>query len=99
MMMRRRNMYNATGLPGWMRFGYSPGRAGRGGGLGPCAQAMMAGQWPTPQMAAAMQGVPGAQAAQPDQRQQLPFLQAQLNMLEQQIGAVREQIAAIERGD
>jgi hypothetical protein len=22
-----RNMYRLTGLPGWMRFGYSPGRA------------------------------------------------------------------------
>lgn len=25
---RYRNMYHATGLPGWMRFGYSPGWGG-----------------------------------------------------------------------
>ncbi len=29
-----RNMFYATGLPGWMRFGYSPGW----GGMPPCAQ-------------------------------------------------------------
>jgi hypothetical protein len=50
--MRNRNMYNATGLPGWMRFGCSPGWAGRGGGMGPCAQYMMAGQAPATRRAA-----------------------------------------------
>jgi len=44
-------MYQLTGLPGWMRFGYSPGWAGRSpSGLGPCAQYLMHGTWPTPQM-------------------------------------------------
>jgi len=47
-------MYNLTGLPGWMRFGFSPGR---GGGPGPCAQYLMTGQWPTPQMAAGWQAM------------------------------------------
>jgi hypothetical protein len=56
--MRRRNMFYATGLPGWMRFGYSPGW----GGLPPGAQFLMTGQWPTPQMAAAWQAM---QAGQP----------------------------------
>lgn len=56
--MRRRNMFYATGLPGWMRFGYSPGW----GGPGPCAQFLTTGQWPTPQMAAAWQAM---QAGQP----------------------------------
>jgi hypothetical protein len=47
-------MYYLTGLPGWMRFGFSPGWVGRSpSGLGPCAQFMMTGQWPTPQMQAA----------------------------------------------
>lgn len=60
--MRRRNMYYATGLPGWMRFGYSPGWVGRSpSGLGPCAEYMMAGQWPTPQMAAAWEAMQGGQ--------------------------------------
>ncbi len=61
--MRRRNMYYATGLPGWMRFGYSPGWVGRSAsGLGPCAEFMLSGQWPTPQMQAAWQGMQGAGA-------------------------------------
>jgi hypothetical protein len=48
---RYRRMYELTGLPGWMRFGYSPGWQGRSGsGLGPCAQYLMQGMWPTPQM-------------------------------------------------
>lgn len=50
-MGRHRNMYYATGLPGWMRFGYSPGWIGRSAtGLGPAAQYLMSGTWPTPQM-------------------------------------------------
>ena len=39
---RRRNMYRLTGLPGWMRFGYSPGWVGRDPtGLPPTAQYLM----------------------------------------------------------
>lgn len=48
---RHRWMYQLTGLPGWMRFGFSPGWIGRSQtGLGPAAQYMMSGTWPTPQM-------------------------------------------------
>jgi len=48
---RYRWMYELTGLPGWMRFGYSPGWVGRSpSGLGPCAHYLMHGIWPTPQM-------------------------------------------------
>jgi len=43
-------MYYATGLPGWMRFGFSPGWIGRSPtGLGPCATYLTTGVWPTPQ--------------------------------------------------
>lgn len=35
---RNRRVYNATGIPGWVRFGNSPGFAGGGRGLGPCAE-------------------------------------------------------------
>lgn len=47
---RRRNMYYLTGVPGWMRFGYSPGWAGRSPtGLPPTAQYLMqTGQVPQP---------------------------------------------------
>jgi hypothetical protein len=97
--MRRRNMYNATGLPGWMRLGYSPGWVGRSpGGVGPCAQFLMTGQWPNPAMAAAAQGVgPGfAAGPQATPEQQLTMLQAQANLLEQQLQAIRQQIADME---
>ena len=96
MRMRRRNMYNATGLPGWMRRGHGPNQARRGRGMGPCGRYLMAGQWPTPQVAAAMQGMPGVQIAP---QHQVALLQAQLDTLEQQIGAVRQQIADIGRAE
>jgi hypothetical protein len=56
MQNRHRRMYQLTGLPGWMRFGYSPGWLGRSpSGLGPCAQYLMTGTWPTSQMDIAWQ--------------------------------------------
>jgi len=64
--MRHRNMFYLTGLPGWMRFGFSPGWIGRSpSGLGPCAQFLMSGQWPTPQMAAAWQAMQAGQPSAP----------------------------------
>lgn len=61
-----RNMFHATGLPGWMRFGFSPGWVGRSAtGLGPCAEYLMTGQWPMPQMAAAWQAGPSVYGAMP----------------------------------
>jgi hypothetical protein len=51
-----RNMYYQTGLPGWMRFGYSPGWAGRNAsGLGPVAEYLTTGQWPNSPMAVSWQ--------------------------------------------
>lgn len=86
-------MYYATGLPGWMRLGYSPGWVGRSpSGLGPCAQYSMTGQWPGPVApgAAMPQGMyPGA----PGPQQQLEMLKSQADLLEQQLAAVRRQIA------
>jgi len=64
--MRNRWMYYATGLPGWMRFGFSPGWIGRSPtGLGPCASYFMTGQWPTPQAQAYWQAVQSGQATYP----------------------------------
>jgi len=34
---RYRRMYELTGIPGWIRYGSSPGFAGGGAGRGPCA--------------------------------------------------------------
>ena len=61
-----RNMYYLTGLPGWMRFGFSPGWIGRSPtGLGPAASYLMSGQWPTPQAAAYWQAMQAGQAPYP----------------------------------
>ncbi len=97
-------MYNMTGIPGWMRFGYSPGWVGRSAsGLGPCAEYMMTGQWPNPMMAQAMDGA-GAQMPmapnpwmaggypQPDRAQMAQMIQAQIDMLQQQIEMLAAQI-------
>jgi hypothetical protein len=49
-------MYYMTGLPGWMRLGFSPGWSGVSPyGLGPAAQYLLYGTWPTPQMQALWQ--------------------------------------------
>ncbi|MHC1635553.1 MAG: DUF5320 domain-containing protein [Candidatus Methanospirareceae archaeon] len=49
---RRRNMYYLTGLPGWLRFGFSPGWVGRSPtGLPPTPQYLtQTGQMPQPQV-------------------------------------------------
>lgn len=61
-----RNMYYLTGLPGWMRFGFSPGWQGRSPtGLGPGATYLMTGQWPTPQAQAYWQAMQAGQAPYP----------------------------------
>jgi len=89
-------MYTATGLPGWMRFGYSPGWVGRSpNGLGPCAQFLTTGQWPAP-MAGAIPTPPVGMPGQPAREQRLAFLQAQATMLEQQLQAIRDQLQELE---
>jgi len=53
---RHRWWFRLTGLPGWMRFGFSPGWIGRSPtGLGPAATYLLYGYWPTPQMSALWQ--------------------------------------------
>lgn len=96
--MRHRNMYYLTGQPGWMRFGYSPGWVGRSpSGLGPCAQYLMTGQFPTfGSWAAAPQGTgfPGV-----DPKARLELLKNQASVLEQNLAAVRAQIESIQGDD
>ncbi len=61
-----RYMYHLTGLPGWMRFGFSPGWLGRSPtGLGPTASYLMTGQWPTPQAQSYWQAMQAGQAPYP----------------------------------
>lgn len=90
-----RNMYRITGLPGWMRFGYSPGWQGRSpSGLGPAAEYLMSGRWPTPQMEQAWQAGPGGFATAPEQ--ELDLLKRQADMLTQQLENVRQRIEELE---
>ena len=97
---RYRWMYNATGMPGWMRFGFSPGWIGRSPtGLGPCATYMMTGKWPTPP------GFSPPQAPMTDDNrpapgffpsftkdQELDFLEEQSKMLSAQLENIRKRI-------
>ena len=48
---RHRRIYYQTGLPGWMRYGFSPGWMGRSAtGLGPAAQYPIQGTGPMRQV-------------------------------------------------
>lgn len=98
-------MYYATGLPGWMRFGFSPGWLGRSAtGLGPAAEYLMTGQWPTPQMAAAWGAGPGAYGAPAPAAGTMPYSapppgtispEQELSMLRDQAEALRGQLDQI----
>jgi len=94
-----RNMYYQTGLPGWMRFGYSPGWQGRSpSGLGPCAEYLTTGRWPTPQMEQAWQGSAGAGfTAAPGQ--ELDYLKSQADILSERLEEIRKRIDDLESGD
>lgn len=93
-------MYYMTGLPGWMRFGYSPGWVGRSAtGLGPCAEYLMTGQWPTPQMAAAWGvgpwGAPAPGTMPPEQ--ELSMLRSQAEALGSQLDQIAKRIEELEK--
>jgi len=110
---RHRYMYYATGLPGWMRFGFSPGWLGASPtGTGPCATYLLTGRWPTPQAQSFWQAMqtgampyPGGmspgyfpQAAQQLSREeQLQFLQSQAEYLKKELERIKEQIAQLEK--
>ena len=101
-------MYYATGVPGWMRFGFSPGWVGRSAtGLGPCAEYLMTGQWPTPQMAAAWQAGPSAGGGWPwgypapppgamPAEQEIQTLRSQADMLKAQLDQISARLAELE---
>ncbi len=99
--MRRRNMYYLTGLPGWMRFGYSPGWVGRSPtGLGPAASFLLTGQWPTAAAQAAWQGgvrPAGFAAGAVDVDQQRQFLQQQAELLKAQLEQINARLAELEK--
>ena len=94
-----RNMYYATGLPGWMRLGYSPGWQGRSpSGLGPCAEYLTTGRWPTPQMQQAFQAGPGFGPAAAGTGE-LEYLKRQSEVLSQQLESIRKRIDDLEKAE
>jgi len=109
--VRNRNMYYMTGLPGWMRFGYSPGWVGRSAsGLGPGAEYLMTGQWPTPQMQMAAQGYPMGPMAPGAGYSGMPMMQPPMPMgyagemwgdpaaiQQQQLAALRQQAQFVQQ--
>ncbi len=110
---RHRRMYYLTGLPGWIRFGYSPGWVDRSPtGLPPTAQwIMQSGLMPQylsylqatapAAPAAAVPPTPGAPTA-PTAAFPTPFAPAltkeqEKQMLEQQVKALEAQLDAIRK--
>ncbi|RKX69504.1 hypothetical protein DRP53_08030 [candidate division WOR-3 bacterium] len=97
-----------TGLPGWMRFGFSPGWLGWNPyGMGPAAHYFRTGYWPIPQMnylwqSGQVPGFPapydpwGAAASSPER--EFEFLKAQAEVLEDELEGIRKRIAELEGG-
>ncbi|MCK4731915.1 MAG: DUF5320 domain-containing protein [Methanophagales archaeon] len=93
---RHRNMYNLTGLPGWMRFGYSPGWVGRSPtGLPPAAQYLaQTGQMPQFSSWQEQQGAPVApmdMSAMPKD-QEVSMLESQADMLGKQLEQIKKKL-------
>jgi hypothetical protein len=98
--MRHRWMYYATGLPGWMRFGYSPGWVGRSPtGLGPYASYLTTGQWPMPAATPAWGGWPwmGSQPPVAAPEAELTALRTQAQWLQSQLEAISKRIDELEK--
>jgi hypothetical protein len=99
--MRHRWMYYATGLPGWMRFGYSPGWVGRSAtGLGPCATYLTTGQWPMPTTPYPMAGAWPSAGFQPTgygPADELSMLKSQAELLRSQLEAITKRLEELEK--
>ena len=99
--MRHRWMYYATGLPGWMRFGYSPGWLGRSPtGLGPCATYLTTGQWPMPTPSYPVGGIWPSAGFQPTQygpEEELSNLKHQAEFLRSQLEAINKRLGELEK--
>jgi len=102
---RHRNMYYMTGLPGWMRFGYSPGWIGRSPtGMPPGAQYItQTGQMP--QFASWMQqqapaaGAPVTPMGMPTmpKEQEISMLESQAQMLGDQLEQIKKRLEELKK--
>ena len=100
---RHRRMYYATGLPGWMRFGYSPGWIGRSPtGLPPTAQWLLSsGNLPQFQEYLQQMNPPGTIPMDP-MSQNMPFTptiskEQEVSMLNQQAEFLTQQLEQIKK--
>ncbi len=93
-------MYYLTGLPGWMRFGYSPGWAGRSAtGMPPGAQYLtQTGQMPQfsswIQQQAPMTGAPVAPMGMPamPKGDEISMLESQAKVLSDQLEQIKKRL-------
>ena len=104
-----RHMYYLTGLPGWMRFGYSPGWDG----MPPGANYLMTGQWPTPQAQAYWESMQSGNVSYPSYRagmasftgpmmtreQELSMLKNQAQFLKQQLEQIDARVRELEKSE
>lgn len=96
---RHRYMYYLTGLPGWMRFGFSPGW----GTLPPGAQYLMTGSWPTWQANYTWANMPQTSPFDPygvfqlRKEQELQLLKQQENFLRAQLEQMEKRIQELEK--
>jgi len=98
-----RHMYYLTGLPGWVRFGYSPGW----GTLPPGAYYLLYGHWPTPQMQAWWDAYSAGQtgfpffgypyAGGPSPEQELQWLKSRAQTLADELKRIEQRIAELEK--
>ena len=90
--MRWRNMFYLTGLPGWLRFGYSPGWGGMPPGAAYLAQT---GQLPAFwDWLSARGGWPTSPWAGPEMTrdQEIAWLSSQAHALEAQLAAIKRRL-------
>jgi len=101
---RWRNMYYLTGLPGWMRFGFSPGWIGRSPtGLPPAAQYLTQtgqmpqfGSWIQQQAPAVAPVAPVGMPAMPKE-QEISMLESQAKMLGDQLEQIKKRLKELSK--
>ena len=88
---RYRWMFYMTGLPGWMRFGFSPGWIGRSPyGVGPGAYYPITGNLPFP-----FADPWGVWQISPEE--EIEILKGQAEILEDQLDGIRKRIEELEK--
>ena len=99
-LMRWRNMYYATGLPGWMRFGYSPGWGGMPPGaayLAQTGQVPAFSSWWAQQAPSTYPWSPGPWGmARPSREDEVAFLSSRAQALEGKLAQIKARLDELE---